>query len=57
MECCFERRFPLNDFVEIRYNNQHKNISIESQSENVQRLNEIKLAGVLIIDTVATIVL
>ena len=47
----------MNDFVEIRYNNLHKNISIESQSENVQCINERKLAGVLIIGTVATNVL
>ena len=47
----------MNDFVEIRYNDPHKNISIESQSENVQRLNERNLAGVLIIGIVAAIVL
>ena len=57
MECCSERRFPLNEFVEIRYNDPQKNLSIESQSENVQCLNERKLAGVLIIGIVVTIVL
>ena len=57
MECCSERRLPLDEFVEIRYNDPHKNISIESQSENVQCLNERKLAGVLIIGIVVAIVL
>ena len=47
----------MNEFVEIRYNDPQKNISIESQSENVQCLNERNLAGVLIIGIVAAIVL
>ena len=47
----------MDEFVEIRYNDPQKNLSIESQSENVSRLNEINLAGVLIIGTVAAIVL
>ena len=57
MECCSGSIFPLNDFVEISYNNPQKNISIESQSENVQCLDERKLAGVLIIGTIAATIL
>ena len=47
----------MNEFFEIRYKEPQNNLSIESQSENVQRLNEIKLASVLIIGTTVASVL